>query len=65
MSGLWEVMILLMKTVSAWKTSSSFAGHAAHGIQCQASIQDGVGNGVANFVRVAFADGFRGEDVTA
>ena len=39
------------------------AGDAAHRIQCQACIEDGVGNGVADLVGMAFADGFGGEDV--
>jgi hypothetical protein len=34
-----------------------FAGHAALGIVSQAGVEDGVRNGVGNFVRMAFADG--------
>src|ERR1044071_4081873 len=40
-----------------------FTGDAAVFILGQAGVQDGVGNGVTNFVRVAFADGLRGEDI--
>ena len=35
----------------------SLAGHAAVLVLREAGVQDGVGNGVADFVRVAFADG--------
>ena len=34
------------------------AGDAALAILPQAGVQDGVGNGVANFIRMTFADGF-------
>ena len=39
------------------------AGNAAHRIECQAGIEDGVGNGVADLVGMALADGFGREDV--
>ena len=41
------------------------AGDSAAGIQRQTGIEDGVRNGVANFVGMAFADGFGREDVAA
>ena len=40
------------------------AGHAAVLVLREAGVEHGVGNGVANFVGMAFADGFGGEDVT-
>ena len=40
----------------------SLAGHAAVRVLGQAGVQHRVGNGVANFVRMAFADGLGGED---
>ena len=41
-----------------------FAGHAAVGVLRQAGVQHRIGNGIANFVRMAFADGLRREDVS-
>ena len=41
----------------------AFAGDAAEFVLRQAGVQHGVGNGVANLVRMAFADGLRGKDV--
>ena len=38
-------------------------GHAAAQVLPQAGVKNRVGNSVANFVRMAFADGLRGEDV--
>ena len=43
----------------------SLAGDPAGWIQCQAGVQDGIGNGVANFVGMAFANRFGREDVAA
>ena len=40
-----------------------FAGHAAFFVLAQAGVEDGVGNGVANFVGVAFADRLGGKNV--
>ena len=40
-------------------------GDTAHRILREAGIEDGIGNGVANFVGMAFADGFGGKDVAA
>ena len=40
----------------------SFASDAAVAILFQACVQDGIGNGVTDFVRMAFADGLRRED---
>jgi hypothetical protein len=42
-----------------------FAGHAAFRIDRQAGVEDGVGDGVGNLVRMAFADGFGGKNVGA
>ena len=41
------------------------AGHAALAILPEAGVQDGVGNGVANFVRMAFANGFGSKNETS
>ena len=41
----------------------SFAGNATAGILSKTGVQDGVRDGIANFVRVAFADGLGGKDV--
>ena len=38
------------------------AGHAAARVLRQAGVQHGIGNGVADFVRMAFADGLGGKD---
>ena len=40
-----------------------FASHSARFVLCEAGIQNGVGNGIANLVRMAFTDGFRRENV--
>src|SRR5205823_6532530 len=40
-----------------------FAGHAAGGVLGQAGVEDRVRNSIANFVRVALADGLGREDV--
>ena len=40
-----------------------FAGYAAVLVLREAGVENGVGNGVSNFVGMAFADGLRGEDV--
>ena len=40
-----------------------FAGDAAAGILSKTGVQDGVRDGIANFVRVAFADRLGGKDV--
>ena len=40
----------------------TLAGDAAGLVLGQAGVQDRVGDGVADFVRVAFADGLGGED---
>ena len=39
------------------------AGHAAARVLRQAGVQHGIGNGIAHFVRVAFADGLGRKDV--
>ena len=39
------------------------AGHAAFFVLAEAGVEDGVGNGVANFVGVAFADRLGGKNV--
>ena len=41
----------------------SLAGDAAEFVLRQAGVQHGIRNGVADLVRMAFADGLRGEDV--
>ena len=41
------------------------AGHAALGVHLQAGVQDGIGNGVANLVGMAFTDGLGGKNVGA
>jgi hypothetical protein len=40
-------------------------GHSAELVLRQAGVQDGIGNGVANLVRMAFTHGFGRENVTA
>ena len=42
-----------------------FAGDAALRVHREAGVEDGIGDGVANFVWMAFADGLRREDVRA
>ena len=42
-----------------------FAGHAAFGIDREAGVENCVGNRVANFVRMTFANGFGGKNVGA
>ena len=39
-----------------------FAGDAAELVLREAGVQHGIGNGVAHFVRMAFADGLGGKD---
>ncbi len=41
------------------------ARDARGGIDGEAGVEDGVGDGVADFIGVAFTDGFGGENVTA
>ena len=43
----------------------SFAGDPARAVEGQAGVEDRVGNGVANFVGMAFANGFGGKNITA
>lgn len=38
------------------------AGDPAHRVLGQTGVEDGIRNGVANLVRMAFADGFGGEN---
>ena len=40
------------------------AGNAAFWIDAETGIQDRIGNGIANFVRMAFANGLGGENIT-
>src|SRR5436190_5484431 len=40
-----------------------FASDAAGGILGEAGVEDGIGDGIADFVGMAFTDGFGGEDV--
>ena len=42
-----------------------FASHAAVRVLREAGVENGIRNGVADFVRMAFADGFGRKDVTA
>ena len=41
------------------------AGHAAAFVLREAGVEDGVGNGVGNLVRMAFADGFGRKNVAS
>jgi hypothetical protein len=41
----------------------SFASHSAACILGQAGVKHRIGNCIANFVRMAFADGLRGKDI--
>ena len=43
----------------------SLAGDAALAVHFKAGVEDGVRNGIGNFVRMAFADGFGRKDVGA
>ncbi len=42
-----------------------FAGDAAFEVDLEAGVKNGVGDGISNFVRMAFADGFGREDIRA
>jgi len=44
--------------------NKGFAGHSARFVDGEAGVKNSIGNGIADFVRMAFADGFRGKNIT-